>query len=104
MHSPACSWVPALATNTVAHIAPGQGVAAALAHGVLRVALAVRPPGVEVSVVSSLRVASDLTPLEGSYVGIIAGSDFTEHVERSGDDAERGGGRQEDGGEGNHCE
>ena len=105
MHSPACSWVPALATNAVTHVAPGQRVAAALSHGVLRVTLAIRPPGVEVTVVSAFGVASDLAPLEGSHVGgVVAGSDLTEHVERSGDDAERGGGRQEDGGEGNHCE
>lgn len=63
---PAVAWVPALATDEVASIAPSHRVLGALTHGVNSRTAAVRPPGVEVPVVGTLAVGSVLAPLKGS--------------------------------------
>lgn len=101
-HSPASAWVPSLATDKVAGVPPGDGVAAALQVGVGSVSAAVSPPRVEVAVVGSLGVGSDRTLLDQSrVVGIVT---LVKEVERCGDDAGHGRQGEEKRLDGNHCE
>jgi hypothetical protein len=68
---PAGSWVPSLAADEVASVAPSNGVLAALAHGVLRRAATIGPPRVEVAIVGALGARGRLALFKGySCVGI----------------------------------
>lgn len=84
-YSPACSWVPALATDKVASVAPGHRVLAALTHGVHGRAATIRPPGVEVSVVGAFAVGGVLALLQ--CCGSVAIVTLVEEVKGSSEDA-----------------
>ena len=102
--SPTSAGVPALATDKVAGVPPGDGVAAALQVGVGGVSAAVSPPRVEVAVVGSLSAGSGtlLDLLDQSrVVGIVT---LVKEVERCGDDAGHGRQGEEKRLDGNHCE
>jgi hypothetical protein len=84
---PAGSGVPSLSANEVASVAPVHGVLAALTHGVLGVAAAIGPPGVEVTVVGALRVGGSLALLESGDIAIFTLNEDV--VEGSGENANR---------------
>jgi hypothetical protein len=99
---PASSRVPSLSTNEVAGVPPGHGVLRSLAHDVLSRATTIGPPGVEVSVVGSLRAGSGLALLkESGRVDIV-----TIEEEVKGGSKHTGGGHcgEEKRLEGDHCE
>lgn len=98
---PAVAWVPTLASNKVARVAPSHGVLAASAHGVLGVAATVGPPRVEVAVVVTLAVGCHLAGLEGAR-GVAVVLDLVEEVERTAHDAGDGRQGKEEGLESNH--
>jgi hypothetical protein len=103
-HSPTSAWVPSLATNKVAGVPPGDGVAAALQVGVGGVSAAVSPPRVEVAVVGSLSARSGtlLDFLDQSrVVGIVT---LVKEVEWCGDDASHSRQGEEKRLDGNHGE
>jgi hypothetical protein len=99
---PTGSRVPSLATHEVARVAPVHGVLAALAHGVLSVAPAVGPPGVEVAVVGTLRVGGDLALLESGDIGIFTLSEDVVAV-WSGEDTNGSGAGKQERSERDHC-
>jgi hypothetical protein len=69
---PASTRVPTLSTNKVTSVAPINLVVTTLTHAVVGITTAIRPPRVEVSVVVTLGVASDLTGLEdGGGVAVV---------------------------------
>jgi hypothetical protein len=102
-NSPASAGVPALATDKVAGVPPGDGVAAALQVGVGGVSSTVSPPGVEVAVVGSLSAGSG-TLLDLLDQSRVVGITLVKEVERSGDDAGHGRQGEEKGLDGNHGE
>ena len=87
---PAITGVPALATDEVASVTPGDRVTAAGSIGVGDVSAAIGPERVEVAVVGSLSAGSGtlLDLLDQSrVVGIVT---LVKEVERCGDDAGHG--------------
>jgi hypothetical protein len=101
--SPTSAGVPALATDKVAGVPPGDGVAAALQVGVGGVSSAVGPPGVEVAVVGSLGAGSG-TLLDFLDQSRVVGITLVKEVERGGEDAGDSRQGEEEGLDGNHGE
>lgn len=98
---PSVSRVPSLASNKVTGVSPSHRVLASLTHGVLGRAAAVGPPGVEVTVVVSLRAGGRLALLEkSSGVAIVA---LSEKVKGSSEDAGGSHSGKEKRLERNHC-
>jgi hypothetical protein len=102
-NSPASAWVPALATDKVASVLPGDAVATSLTVGVGGVSSTVGPPGVEVAVVGSLSAGSG-TLLDLLDQSRVVGVTLVKEVERRGDDAGDGRQGEEEGLDGNHGE
>lgn len=91
--------VPSLSTHEVASVAPSYRVPTSLSHGVLRVAAAVRPPRVEISIVGAHRVAGHLALVKGGNVGIFALNDVSENIQRRAEGAQCSRAGEEQGGE-----